>query len=148
MVEKYRFSKVKFSDFPYEGRQRVTFNTLLYSETENIPAGTLLVKTNQRTLRVIVNLLEPHSPDSFVHWGFFNSFFERKEYAEEYIMEPIAKEMLDKDDNLKAEFYKKLNTDKEFKEDPLRRIDFFYKRSPYFDMNEKVYPIRRVPKVD
>ena len=99
---------VQFAPRPYEGRQLPSFNTTSFTETVEVEAGTLIVYTNQRLLRVIVNLLEPEAPDSFVNWGFFNAFFERKEYAEAYVMEPYAKQMMKDDSNLRSEFYKKL----------------------------------------
>ena len=44
---------------------------------------------------MIAHLLEPKSDDSFVKWGSMNIIFERKEYFENYSMEPIAKKMYD-----------------------------------------------------
>uniref|UniRef100_A0A7V3E8E2 Peptidase M14 domain-containing protein n=1 Tax=Ignavibacterium album TaxID=591197 RepID=A0A7V3E8E2_9BACT len=143
-VERYRFNKVTFSPRPYEGRQLPSFQTECFEEVVECPKGTYVVPTNQRTLRVIVNLLEPDAPDSFVHWGFFNTFFERKEYAEAYVMEPFAKVMIENDPALKNEFYKKLETDEKFRNNPLDRLDFFYQRSPFFDKRENVYPIMRI----
>ncbi|MCX8104468.1 MAG: M14 family metallopeptidase [Ignavibacterium album] len=143
-VERYRFSKVTFAPRPYEGRQLPSFQTECFEDAVECPKGTYVVPTNQRTLRVIVNLLEPDAPDSFVHWGFFNTFFERKEYAEAYVMEPYAKVMIENDPALKNEFYKKLETDEKFRNNPLDRLDFFYQRSPFFDKRENVYPIMRI----
>ncbi|NWF88471.1 MAG: hypothetical protein HXY50_03320 [Ignavibacteriaceae bacterium] len=144
LVEKYKFTNENFSERPYEGRQQVTFSVSPFYEKLKVPKGTYFVSTNQRTLRVIVNLLEPQSPDSFAGWGFFNSFFERKEYAEAYIMEPIAKQMLKDDAKLSKEFFVKIETDENFRNNPLDRLDFFYRNSPYFDACEKIYPIMRV----
>jgi hypothetical protein len=111
IVEKYRFKNVNFWNRPYEGRQLVELNTEEFKEEVFIPKGSFIVQTNQRTLKVIVNLLEPDAPDSFVKWGFFNAFFERKEYAEPYVMEPLAKKMLKKDSKLRDEFLNKINSD-------------------------------------
>lgn len=144
-VERYRFSDIQFAPKPYEGRQLPIFNTICFEQVVTLPKGTYIVPTNQRTLRVIVNLLEPDAPDSFVHWGFFNAFFERKEYAEAYIMEPYAKRMIENDQALKNEFYKKLESDENFRNNPLERLDFFYRNSPFFDQGENVYPIMRLP---
>ncbi len=143
-VEKYKFSNIKFSSYPYEGRQLPSFNAESFTEQCDVPAGSFIVYTNQRQLRVIVNLLEPEAPDSFVNWGFFNSFFERKEYAEAYVMEPYAKKMLKEDPQLKSEFYKKLNDDESFRNNAGERLDFFYKRSPFYDKVENVYPVLRI----
>lgn len=143
MVEKYKFHNDQFSVRPYEGRQQATFNAVRFDEMVIVPEGTFVVPTNQRTLRVIVNLLEPSAPDSFAKWGFFNSFFERKEYAEDYVMEPIAKQMLKDDSRLRSEFYSKLNEDEGFRNSPSERLDFFYRSSAYFDKSEKIYPVMR-----
>lgn len=144
-VERYRFSDIQFAPRPYEGRQLPIYNTICFEQVVTLPKGTYIVPTNQRTLRVIVNLLEPDAPDSFMHWGFFNAFFERKEYAEAYIMEPYAKRMIENDQALKTEFYKKLESDENFRNNPLERLDFFYRNSPFFDQGENVYPIMRLP---
>lgn len=144
-VERYRFNDIQFSPRPYEGRQLPSFNTICFEQIVTLPKGTYIVSTNQRALRVIVNLLEPDAPDSFVHWGFFNAFFERKEYAEAYVMEPYAKVMLENDLSIKTEFFKKLDADEKFRNNPLERLDFFYRNSPFFDQGENVYPIMRLP---
>jgi len=143
-VEKYRFTNVKFAPRPYEGRQLPSFQCNSFSEWIEIEAGTLIVYTNQRQLRVIINLLDPEAPDSFVSWGFFNAFFERKEYAEAYVMEPYAKQMIKDNPDLRSELYKKLNDDESFRNNEGERLDFFYKRSPFYDKGENVYPIMRL----
>lgn len=143
-VERYRFSNVSFYPFPYEGRQLVNFECELFEDEIFIPKGTIWVPTNQRQLKVIVNLLEPEAPDSFVNWGFFNAFFERKEYAESYVMEPYAKMMLENDPAIKEEFLRLLNENESLKNSPSERLDYFYRRSPFFDKGENVYPIYRV----
>jgi hypothetical protein len=144
LVEKYKFTNDQFMPHPYEGRQQALFNLTPFYEKVKVDKGTFIIPTNQRTLRVIVNLLEPMAPDSFARWGFFNSFFERKEYAEAYVMEPIAKQMLKDNSKLREEFNTKLDSGENFRNDPLERLDFFYRNSPYFDKAEKVYPIMRV----
>ena len=143
MVEKYKFINDQFIERPYEGRQQAAFNVVMIDEMVKLPEGTFVVPANQRTLRVIVNLLEPSAPDSFAKWGFFNAFFERKEYAEDFIMEPIAKQMLKDNPKLRDEFNFKLNSDEGFRNNPSERLDFFYRSSPYFDKTEKIYPIMR-----
>ena len=35
---------------------------------------------NQRASRVAAHILEPKGPDSYVHWGFFDTIMEQKEY--------------------------------------------------------------------
>src|SRR5574338_169168 len=143
-VEKYLFKNIQFAARPYEGRHLPSFTCEPFSDWVTLDPGTIVVPANQRQLRVIVNLLEPDAPDSFVKWGFFNAFFERKEYAEAYVMEPIAKQMLKNDSDLRFEFFKKLDEDEAFRNNEGERLDFFYKRSPFYDKGENIYPIMRL----
>ena len=76
-------------------------------------------------------------------WGFFSAIFEQKEYAEGYILEKIAREMLEKDANLKKEFDERLK-DETFAKNPRARLNFFYERSPYFDKRMGLYPVGRI----
>jgi hypothetical protein len=135
---------VIFDSVSYEGRQRVTFDIIPYKEEVLVREGDIYISTKQRTLRVIVNLLEPLAGDSYVQWGYMNSIFERAEYYENYVMENVAEKMLSEDWELEKEFRNKLAEDETFRNDPQARLDFFYERSPYYDKNYLVYPIMRV----
>ncbi len=140
-VKRYKFDNVKFADRPYESRFIPSFDIEEYYETVKLPKGTFIIPTNQITLKLIVHLLEPKSDDSFIKWGFMNSIFEQKEYFESYVMEKIAEEMLRNDSKLKEEFETKLKTDESFSKNPYQRLNFFYKKSPYWDKNLNKYPI-------
>jgi hypothetical protein len=90
-----------------------------------------------------MQLLEPLAPDSFLRWGFFDGIFEAKEYAEHYVMEELAREMLAKDEALRREFEARLREDPEFRADPAARLEFFYRRTPFWDARKDRYPIVR-----
>jgi len=143
-VEIYRFTDVQFNPTPYEGRQLARYTTTVTHETRRFSAGTILVPLDQPQARLVVHLLEPDSPDSFVAWGFFNAIFERKEYAEAYAMEPHAQRMLAEDAALRQEFARRLADDPAFAASPGQRLDFFYRRSPYWDVEHNLYPVARV----
>ena len=143
-MTKYHFKNVNFAKASYEGRQRVDCDYDLIQEKRMIPSGTFYIPANQRTIRVIANLLEPKSGDSFIRWGFMNSIFEQKEYFENYVMEKIAEEMLNKNAELRKEFETKLKEDEEFRNNPEERLKFFYNRSPYHDKNYQMYPVMRI----
>ena len=143
-VEKYKLFNVEFDSASYEGRQIVNFDCKMLKEEITLERDMIYISTNQKSARVIVNLLEPKSADSYVRWGFMNQIFERKEYYEDYVMEKIAEEMLLNDPDLKREFEIKLANDERFNHDPRARLDFFYERSPYVDKQKNVYPILRV----
>ena len=144
LVERYKFTGVEYSKTSYEGRQTIKADYEVILDTVTINEGDYFVSTNQSLVPLIVYLLEPKAPDSFLQWGFFNSIFERKEYFEFYSMEPIAVEMLNSDEELKNEFYQLLETDENFKTNPYARLSFFYERSPYYDEQLNVYPVLRV----
>jgi len=143
-VTKYIFKNIKMNSTSSEGRHRPNFEYDTYKEKVIITAGTFFISTNQRTVRVITQLLEPKSADSFVQWGFMNTIFEQKEYFENYVMEPMAEQMLKDDPELKKEFEKKLAEDEAFRNNPYERLNFFYKKSPYWDHKLNLYPVLRV----
>ncbi|MBZ0199571.1 MAG: M14 family metallopeptidase [Ignavibacteriaceae bacterium] len=143
-VTKTKFKNVTFAKSSYEGRHTARFETETFNDKIIAPVGTFYIPTNQRTVRVILTMLEPKSDDSFVKWGFFNVIFEQKEYFESYVMEKVAAEMLADNSALKKEFEKKLADDEKFKSNPNARLNFFYERSPYFDEKLNLYPVMRI----
>jgi hypothetical protein len=143
-VEKYKFKNVSFPKWPYESRFLPKYDYDVIEKTVKVPEGIYVVKTSQRTLPVILHLLEPLGPDSFVKWGFFNAIFEQKEYFSDYSMEPIAAKMMKENPELKEEFEQKLKTNEKFRKNPRARLDFFYQRSPYSDEELNMYPVMKV----
>lgn len=159
-VETYRCEGVKWQGQSFEGHQGLTVPLPAASgeappggcapvrETLTFPKGSALVPLDQRAARVAIHFLEPEAPDSAVAWGFFNSVFEQKEYAESYVMEKLAREMMEKDPKLKEEFERKVATDKEFAADPQARLNFFYRRSPWWDSHMGLYPVGRLESTE
>lgn len=143
-AEQIVFDSVDFADKPYEGRFRTSFGYHKEQKVVEVSAGTYLVPTDQRTIGIIMHLLEPDGSDSFVKWGFLNQIFERKEYFEMYSMVPIAEEMAAENPDMMKEFRKKLENDKQFRKRPGARLNFFYERSPYADGKHMVYPVMRI----
>lgn len=143
-VESYRFTNVRWPYEPFEGRHMPQFDVERTTETREFPAGSIVIPVAQPLGKVILNLLEPQAPDSFAKWGFFNAIFEEKEYAEHYVLETLAREMMQNDPELKREFEALLASDADFAVSPAARLRFFYKRSPYWDPQMSLYPVGRV----
>ncbi len=143
-VETYRFSNVSWREKPYEGRHPLKYKVKAVKIKRKYPKGSAVIFCNQRTNKVIAEALEPRGYDSFVKWGFFDTIFEQKEYAEDYVMEKLAREMIKQNPKLKSEFEAKLKSDSIFVSSPAERLDFFYKRSPYWDDNINLYPVGRI----
>jgi len=142
-VEVFKASEAKFEATSYEGHQRVEVKGAWSRQTRDIPAGSLFVPVGQPGAELLLQLLEPQAPDSFVAWGFLNPVFEQKEYMESYVAEEIGETMLKNEPAVLAEFEKAL-ADPAFAGDPKRRLDFFYRRSPYWDAAKDVVPILRL----
>lgn len=143
-VESYRFSDVKFAPRPFEGRFMTTYTSERFETSRTFPPGSGVIWLNQPGAKVAVHLLEPAAPDSLLAWGFFSPIFEQKEYGEHYVLEALARDMMRKDPALRDEFETKVRTDKEFAGSSRARLNFFYKRSPYWDDRLNVYPIGRI----
>ena len=143
-IESYRFTNVRWPEGPFEGRHMPRFNADKTVETRVFPPGSAFVPVAQLQGKVILNLLEPEAPDSLAHWGFFNAIFEEKEYAEHYVLEALAREMMANDPAVEQEFRQLLALDPEFAASPSARLRFFYKRSPYWDPQMNLYPVGRI----
>ena len=142
-VESYRFHNVQWAPAPFEGRFLTRFDLEPIRERRAFPPGSVIVSTAQPLAKVAVGLLEPEAPDSLVVWSFFSAIFEEKEYGENYILEKLARKMLSENADLKREFEKQLEDDA-FASDPRRRLEFFYRRSPYWDPYINLYPVGRI----
>ncbi len=143
-VEQYRLTEPKFAAAPFEGRFGVEFKSTTEATRRQFAAGTAVVLVNQRANRLIAQLLEPKFADSFLRWGFFNAIFEQKEYAEDYVMEEKSRIMLAADPALKAEFEAKLAADTAFAASKDMRLDFFYRKTPFWDDRLGLYPVVRL----
>ncbi len=143
-VETYFFTDYSWSRAPYEGHFRLKFEAEPIVKEVDYPAGSVVVNTKQRNANVIAYLLEPEADGSLLSWGFFNSIFEQKEYAESYVMEKMAREMLKNDPDLKKEFQQKKKEDEEFAGNFWAILNWFYSKTPYWDERKDVYPVGRM----
>lgn len=141
-LEVFRAQKVEFSSKPSEGHMQAKLTGQWMRETQSMPAGSLFVPIDQPAARLVMTLLEPQCPDSYAAWGFFNAYFEQKEYMEEYVAEEVAVEML-KDPKVKAEFEGWLTDNPEKAKDAAARLQFFYRRHPSWDTRWNLYPVFR-----
>lgn len=157
-VDTYRCSDLKWNERSFEGHH-VMFSPQFAAtsfagrctpvhETLSFPQGSVVVPMDQRAAKVAVEWLEPEAPDSAVSWGYFDSVFEQKEWGEDYVLEKLARDMMGKDPKLREEFEQRLSADKQFAADPKARLDFFYRRSPWWDHELGLYPVGRLTTLD
>jgi len=143
-VKSLRFSNVKWMERSYEGHHKLNYNLADTTFTRTYAAGSMLVDMNQRTARVIAHILEPASPDSYASWGYFDAYLEQKEYVESYVMETMARKMIQENPALLKEFEQKKAGDHAFASDPDQMLNWFFSKSPYFDKQYNLYPIGKI----
>jgi Zinc carboxypeptidase len=146
-AEVFRATRATFSTTPFEGRMRASLEGNWARETQNIAVGALFVPIAQPLARLVMALLEPRAPDSLAAWGFFNACFERKEHMEPYVAEQIAREMLEKNPQLREEFSSRLVQDAAFAANPEARLEFFLSRHSSRDDQYNLYPVFRVDEL-
>lgn len=108
-----------------------------------MPKGSVRVPMDQPLGLLAAAMLEAESADSFLAWNFFPSILQRTEYIEGYAISPLAEAMMARDPALKAEFETKLAADPAFAANANARLEWFYKRSPYYDASYLLYPVGR-----
>lgn len=143
-AEYYRIIDYKSPAKPYE-------NHFLHSqiELETIKTkrkffkGDYLIKTDQPSMRYIIETLEPQAPDSYFAWNFFDAMLQRKEYFSNYLFEDIATELLQNNYTLREDFEKRKRDDPAFAKDPDAMLNFIYSRSKFSEPGYMIYPVAR-----
>jgi len=144
-VEMVRILEAEYRKEPYQGRQTADVREWAMETMEReFPAGTYWLPLDQPSPKVAAFLLEPMSPDSFFAWGFMSRIMERKEWFSDFVMEPIAQQMMQADPALAEEFEKALADDEELRGNPHGRLEFFYRKTEHADPDWRLHPVGRV----
>ena len=143
-VEQERIADWRAVSEPSEGHFPISVSRIeMVRRLRTYQPGDLWVPLDQRSALVAVHLLEAQAPDGLMRWNAFDTVLERKEYSETYVMEPIARKMLQDDPALAREFQARLRSDSTFAANPFRRTDFFFRRSPWADSEQNLLPVAR-----
>lgn len=144
-VESYRIVDYKTRNSAYEGHYP-HYNTNLSKKTISITfkKGDYLVSTNQSGIRYLIETLEPQAPDSFFSWNFFDTILQQKEGFSPYVFEDTAKQLLENDAELKAEFNAKKETDERFAANWYAQLNWIFERSNHYEKAHMQYPIYRL----
>lgn len=140
----FRATHARFSAAPFEGRMLAALEGAWGEESIELGAGSMIVPIAQPRARLLMALLEPQAPDSFVAWGFFNACFEQKEQLEPYVAETIAREIFASDERARLEFNRRLTEDPIFAGSPSARLEFFLRRHASWDDHYMRYPVLRL----
>ena len=143
-VEQTRIAEWKFADESREGHHALSVGRVEpVRRLRTYQAGDVWVPLDQRSALVAVHLLEAQAPDALARWNFFDTVLEKKEYGEPYVVEPLARRMMQQDPALAREFRVRVATDSTFARDPHERLEFFYRRSPWADPEQNLVPVAR-----
>lgn len=144
-VEVYYIDSLETKEVPYEGHY-LHSNIHISAMTDAITfkAGDYLIPTNQAGGRFLVEVLEPHAPDSYFAWNFFDAILQQKEWFSSYVFEQEAAKMLEADPGLKARFEEKKSQDPTFAQSPFQQLYYLYTQSPHYEKNHRRYPVFRV----
>ncbi|MFI5371270.1 MAG: hypothetical protein ACHQ52_06895, partial [Candidatus Eisenbacteria bacterium] len=128
----------------FEGHRPVTATKVVTERRlRAFRPGDLWVPLDQPGGLVAVHLLDAEAPEGLLYWNAFDTVLMKKEYAETYVMEPVARDLLAKDPKLAAEFHAKVAADTAFARSPGARIDWLYRHSAWADPEQDVSPVSR-----
>lgn len=146
-VESYKIDSYQTSKSPYEGHYG-HYNTKVSKRTEKLKfvAGDFVFSTKQPAAKYLLETLEPEAVDSYFNWNFFDAILQQKEYFSAYVFEEVAKDLLDKNPTLKAEFDAKKQSDKAFSDSGSAQLDWIYRHSDYYEKSHLQYPVYRIVK--
>ncbi|MDX1766843.1 MAG: M14 family metallopeptidase [Arenibacter troitsensis] len=146
-VESYKIDSYSTVENSYEGHYP-HFNTKVLRSNQKVifTAGDILVPTNQKGLRYLLETLEPEATDSFFNWNFFDAILQQKEGFSPYVFEDLALDILQENQEMKTQFNLKKEIDSTFAGDWYAQLDWIYKRSKYYEAEHMQYPIYRILK--
>ena len=144
-VESYKIKDYKSRNTPYEGHY-LHYNTTVSSEVKTITfkKGDYLIKTNQTSLRYLLETLEPQAPDSFFNWNFFDTILQQKEGFSPYVWEEKAKLILLQNPRLQIELNLKKSYEPDFANNWYAQLDWIHKKSENYEKAHLQYPVYRV----
>jgi hypothetical protein len=143
-VEQTRIVEWKAASESREGHHALSVDRVeSVRRLRTYPPGDVWVPLDQRSALVAVHLLEAQAPDALARWNFFDTVLEKKEYGEAYVVEPLARKMMQEDPALAREFRARVAADSAFAKNSSARLEFFYRRSPWADPEQNLIPVAR-----
>lgn len=105
--------------------------------------GDYIVPVEQKSIRYIIECLEPKSKDSFFSWNFFDSTLQQKEWFSDYVFEEKAEEILRRDPQLKVRFDLAMQSDPEMQEHWMQ-LYWIYRNSEFCEKSAFRYPLYKL----
>lgn len=108
--------------------------------------GDVVIPVDQDANRYLVETLEPHAPDSWFAWNYFDAALMQKEYFSAYVFEDLAAEFLKDHPEVRRELEARKAADPDFASDAQAQLDWVYRKSPWYEPSHRVYPVGRIPE--
>lgn len=143
-VETYHILDYKTKTAPYEGHYS-HYETSIKKSKENIAfsPGDIIVYTDQKAFRYLMETLEPEAPDSFFNWNFFDMILQQKEGFSPYVWEDKAFQLLKNNTELRLQFEEK-KKDTAFAKNWYAQLDWIHKQSNNYEKAHMRYPVHRI----
>ena len=144
-VERYRILDFETLPSPWEGhyqhrKVKVAADTIIQIGKK----GDFVISADQPGVRYLMETLEPHAPDSWFCWNFFDAVLSQKEYFSAYVFEDLAASLLRENPQLKEALEIKKLEDEQFRNSPRAQLDFVYRNSDHYEPTHRVYPVMRI----
>jgi hypothetical protein len=114
------------------------------TESVRLRVGDVLLPADQDGVAYLIHALEPESTDGFAAWNFFDAVLQQKEYFSAYVFEDLAQTWLDAHPEIKADFEAACREDAALAADPRARLEWIYRRSPWYEPGHRRYPVYRL----
>ncbi|MCH2232893.1 MAG: hypothetical protein MK078_01485 [Crocinitomicaceae bacterium] len=144
-TEHYRIREFNTRPNPYEGHYlHTSVEVEKFKKITNWRKGDYVIYTRNKNLRFIVETLEPHAPDSYLAWNYFDAILQQKEWFSAYVFEDEAAQILKDNPQIKDDFEKKKASDSEFEESAFAQLYYLYQKSGHYEPTHNLYPIGRL----
>lgn len=109
-------------------------------------AGDLLISTDQKGVRYLMETLDPRGKDSFFAWNFFDEILQQKEYFSSFAFDTTAFKLLQENEQLKQSFLEWRGKDPKNFPSHYEQLKWIYRHSPYYEENHLTYPVMKLYK--
>ena len=141
-VESYKIDVYETRKSAYEGHYQ-HYNTKIKSSEVKVAfrKGDYLITTDQKSIRYLLETLEPTAPDSFFNWNFFDTILQQKEGFSPYVWEDKAQLLLRQNPKLQIEYNIRISYDEEFANNWYAQLDWLHKQSGNYEKAHLQYPV-------
>lgn len=144
-AEMYYITETQTGDEAYEGHY-LHRNTKVRAVTRSQVwrSGDYVAYLDQPAARFLIEMLEPHAPDSWFNWNYFDGILMQKEYFSSYLYEETAARLLSEHPDWKTELEQKRAQDTTFAKSAYLQLDFIYKKTDAYESTHNLYPVGRL----